>query len=134
MPMYAELQVILEGLHVALGVVVGHPQEQGQAHVQGEQQSVSGSTLQQRGQQGQEAGAAPDLEETLRRLRDATARNSLEAAAALQQQLAAALAAVGAAGEPAQRGQSPHHLPHFEVHQCIELRLEWLQVSSGRAV
>lgn len=124
--MHAELQVTLEGLFVSLGVVEErHPrlmQQQAQADGGG---GSGGSDGQQQAQQGQQE-MAPDLEDTLRQLREATSRNSLESAAALQRQLAAALAAAGAGG---QRPQA--HAPHYEVHQWAELRLQQLQVSSG---
>lgn len=127
MPMYAELQVLLEGLHATVGVVADKQglagAAAGGAGAFSALDEAAGPGSQQ--QQQQFPGAAPDLEGILRQLRDATASNDVEAAAALQQQLATALAASGASGEQAQV-----HLPAYEVHTFAELRVQQLQVSS----
>lgn len=139
MPMFAELQVVLEGLQVALGMVVVReeplpplPQQpQDTALAAAAQHAAGGGQTPQQVQQAQQADdMAPDLADTLRALREARSSNSLEAVAALQQQLAAALAAADAGGvavAAAQRGQG--HLPAHEVHQCAELSLQRLQVA-----
>ncbi|KAL4436856.1 hypothetical protein ABPG75_003995 [Micractinium tetrahymenae] len=128
-PMYAELQVLLEGLHVAAGVVVDRRGQAGQAPAAagitaGVPAGMSPRAQHQQPQQQAPPGAAPDLEETLCQLREATANNNVEVAAALQQQLAAALAGRGAPTDHAQA-----HLPAFEVHPCAELHLQRLQVA-----
>lgn len=132
--MHAELQVVLEQLHVALGVVadaaqLAAPAAAGAAAAGGQE----GGGQQQEEPEPQLA-MAPDLAATLEQLRAARASNSVEAAAALQQQLAAALSAAGAgasagaqaAGSAA--GQRLAHLPRYRVHQFAELHLGRLQV------
>ena len=130
--MHAELQVILEQLHVTLGVV-----EDAAQHAAPSAAGTATGGLPGGGQQQdqQQLAMAPDLAATLEQLRAATASNSLEAAAALQQQLAAALSAAGAgAPNPAQLTGSAAvqraaaHLPHYRVHQFAELHLGRLQV------
>lgn len=136
-PMHAELQVILEQLHVTLGVVEDAAQHAAPTTAGTTAGGLPGGGQQLAQQQDQQhqLAMAPDLAATLEQLRAATASNSLEAAAALQQQLAAALSAAGAgapnAAQPAggAAGQrAAAHLPHYRVHQFAELRLGRLQV------
>ena len=121
LPMYSELLVLLEGLVVALGLVVDRTQQPAAA-------AAEGGSEQPPAQQQQALSQAPDLEDTLRQLRAATASNSVAAAAALQQQLVAALAAADGGGGSGMQRLQQHHPPAYEVHHCAELRLHQLKV------
>lgn len=131
--MHAELSVVLEELHVSLGVVEDRRQQllEGAALPAGT--ATQQPPMPPPQQQQQPLGSAPSLEATLQQLRAATASNSLEAAASLQKQLAEALAAAGAGG-PAGAAGAAHaggHQPPYRLHPCAELHLERLQVRTA---
>ena len=160
-PMHAELQIHVQQVSVVLAAVEEHAPHQRQPQ-QEQQQQQQAAAQQERWpieaiipmrptapataaaaaeaasrQASQQPAAARHLEDTVRLLRQATASNSLEAAASLQQQLAAALAAVDAADSEASASASRQQKlrqaahPHFVVHPFAELHLELLQASRG---